>query len=99
MPKDVSTPDFAQEQLLYNIIKESDVPPGSWCAFRSPEPEAQSIVLDSGTQPEEQPAAQPADQPAAQPAEQPTEKPAEQPEQPEQPADQPADQPAEKATS
>jgi hypothetical protein len=49
MSKDESTPDFAQEQLLYNIIKESDVPPGSWCAFRLPEPEAQDVVLHSSS--------------------------------------------------
>ena len=54
MPKDVSLPDFTQKQLLYSIVKESDIPPGSWCASRLPEPETQGIVLHSCTQPEDQ---------------------------------------------
>jgi hypothetical protein len=51
MPKDVPPSDFTQKQLLYSIVKESDVPPGSWCVSCLPEPEAQGIVLQSTRQP------------------------------------------------
>jgi len=79
MPKDVSSPDFAQEQLLYSIIKESDKLPRSWCASCSPEPEAQGIVSYSSIQPDDQHVAQPGDQPDEQPADQSEEQPVDQP--------------------
>jgi len=53
MPKDISPSDFAQEQLLYSIIKEGNVSPGSWRTSPLPEPEAQGIGLHSSTQPED----------------------------------------------
>jgi hypothetical protein len=51
MPKDESTPDFAQEQLIHGIVKEGDVLPEGWCAPRLPEPEAQDVVLHTTLQP------------------------------------------------
>jgi hypothetical protein len=59
MPKDVSSSDFAQKQLIHSIVKEVDVPPESWCVSGLPEPEAQGIVLHSSDQPEDQLSLQP----------------------------------------
>src|SRR6266567_2632875 len=76
MPKNESSPNFAQEQLLYSIFKEADVPPGNWRASRLPEPEAQDIVLHrstkSGAKPGKQPGKQPEERPGAQPDAQPS---------------------------
>src|SRR5258708_33454800 len=87
MNKDVSPPDFAQEQSLYSMLQERDSPPGKDTA--TCQAEAQEIVLDRGNQPESPPEEIRGDQPGDQPSDQPDQ--LAQPD--EQPDDQPADQP------
>ncbi len=51
MNEAVATSDAIQQNAIGRLFQEANIVPGSWCASRLPEPEAQDVVLYSTLQP------------------------------------------------